>query len=181
MSEAYADRGEDILQKTLLDSLLPQISATVCWACRYYHRFPDQSVVDDLTQEITLSLIKNDSHDLRSFEHRSTEKTWLQVVVLNHINRYFKNQKPTELLEDLPVNSLPSQSPTQEVKVLFKERKKLVDTARGELTVRERELWDSLRSGSSDAEIAKQMRIKVRSVQRRKCALLKKIGSLVKY
>jgi RNA polymerase sigma factor (sigma-70 family) len=181
MYEANADRREDSLQKTLLDSLLPQISAAVCWACRCYHRFPDQSVVDDLTQEITLSLIRNDSHDLRSFERRSTEKTWLQVVVLHHVSRYFKNQKPAESLEYLPVNSLPSQPPSQEMIVLFKERQKLVATARGELTGRELELWDSLCSELTDGEIAKQMRIEVRSVQRKKCALLKKIGSLMEH
>jgi len=180
MNEAYADRGEDVLQNTLIDSLLPHISAAVYWACRCYHCFPDQSVIDDFTQEITLSLIKNDYHNLRSFERRSTEKTWLHVVVLHHISRHFKNQKPTEILEDLPVNSLPSQPPAQEVMVLFKERQKLVATARSELTGREQELWDSLCSELTDGEIAKQMGIKVKSVQRKRCALIKKIGSLVR-
>jgi hypothetical protein len=80
MNEAPADQGEGVLPKTPLDSLLPQISVTVRWACRCYHCFPDQSVIDDLTQEITLSLIQNDSKNLVSFEHRSTEKTWLQMV-----------------------------------------------------------------------------------------------------
>jgi RNA polymerase sigma factor (sigma-70 family) len=180
MYEASTDRGDDILPKTLLDSLLPQINGKVRWACHYYHHFPDQSIIDDLSQEITISLIKNDFHDLRSFERRSTEKTWLQVVVLHHVSRHFKSQKPTESLEYLPVNSFLPQPPSQEMIVLFRERQKLVANARGALTVRELELWDSLCNELTDGEIAKQMRIKVRSVQRNKSTLLRKIGSLIK-
>jgi RNA polymerase sigma factor (sigma-70 family) len=181
MNKSYADQEETLPSKPLLDSLLPQIKVTVSWACRCYHRFPDQSVIDDLTQEITLSLIKNDSRNLLSFEHRSTEKTWLQIVVLRHVGRHFKSQKPTESLEYLPIDSLPSQPSSQEVMVLFKEREKLLVNARGELTERQRELWDLLRRGLSDEEIAKRMRIKVKSVQRSKHALLKRIRGLLEY
>jgi RNA polymerase sigma factor (sigma-70 family) len=179
MYETYTDEGEPILPNTPLNTFLPQIGVTVRWACCCYHRFPDQSVIDDLTQEILLSLIKNDCHDLHSFEHRSTEKTWLHVVVLHRVLRFFRSQKPTESLEDLPIDRLPSQPPSQEVIVLFKEREKLMNTARGELTKRERELWDLLRSGMRDVEIAKRMRIKIKSVQRRKHAVRKKIRRLM--
>jgi RNA polymerase sigma factor (sigma-70 family) len=181
MYETDADRREAILPKTPLDSFLPQISVTVRWACRRYHRFPDQSVIDDLTQEILVSLIKNDCHDLHTFDHRSSEKTWLQIVVMHRVIRYFQSQKPTESLEGLPIDRLPSQPPSQDVTVLFKEREKLMDTARGELTMRERELWDLLREGMRDEEIAKRMRIKTKSVQRRKHALLKKIRCLMEH
>ncbi len=181
MYERYADRGEDILPKTLLDSLLPQISATVRWACHCYHRFPDQGVIDDLTQEITLSLLKNDSKSLLSFKHRSTEKTWLQRVVLYRVSRHFKSQKPTERLEDLPIDSLPSQPPSQEVIVLFKEREKLMDAARSQLTEREGQLWELLCTGLSDEEIAKRMMIKIRSVQKKKYFLLKKMKSMMEH
>jgi RNA polymerase sigma factor (sigma-70 family) len=181
MYEAYADQGEASLPKTPLDTFLPQISLTVRWACRCYHRFPDQSVIDDLTQEILLSLIRNDFHDLHSFEHRATAKTWLQVVVLHRVGRHFQSQKPTESLEDLPLDSLLSQPPSQEEAVLIKEWEELVGIARGELTKREQELWDLLRGGRRDEEIAKRMSIKIKSVQRRKHALLKKIRSLMKH
>ena len=179
MGEGYTDQGNGIHPKKLLDSLLPEIGVTVRWACRCYQLFPDHSVIEDLTQEIIFLLIKNDSRNLHSFAHRSTEKTWLQTVVLHYVCRHFKSHNPIERLEDVPINALPSQYPSQEMMVLFKERQKLVDTVRGELTGRERELWDGLRSDLSDEEIAKQMKIKIRSVQRKKCALLKKIGSLV--
>jgi DNA-directed RNA polymerase specialized sigma24 family protein len=91
MDEPNVTWKDDIPPNTLLDSLLPQISVMVRWACRRYHRFPDQGVIDDLTQEITLSLIQNDYHALRSFEYRSTEKTWLRKVVLRRVGRYFKS------------------------------------------------------------------------------------------
>lgn len=181
MYESYDARGEASLPKTLLDSFLPQITFTVRWACRCYHCFPDQGVIDDLTQEVLLSLIKNDCHDLRSFKHRSTEKTWLQTVVLHRVGRFFRSQKTTESLEDLPIDSLLSQPPSQEAEVLFKEWEGLMDTARGELTKREQELWDLLRGGMRDDEIAKRMKIKIKSVQRKKHAVLKKIRCLMEH
>jgi RNA polymerase sigma factor (sigma-70 family) len=178
MNEANTDRGEDIPPKTLLDSLLPQIGVTVRWACRYYHQFPDQGVIDDLRQEIVLSLIKDDFHGLRSFEHRSSGKTWLQMVVLHRVGRHFKSQKPAERLEDLPIDSLPSQPPSQEVIVLHKEREGLLGAVRSELTEKEQELWDSLRSGSSDEEIAKLMRIKVSRYKTKSMLCLRRLKVL---
>jgi RNA polymerase sigma factor (sigma-70 family) len=180
MYETYVDRGDPNRAKSLLDSFLPQISVTVRWACRCYHRFPDQSVIDDLTQEILLSLIKNDCHDLHSFEHRSTEKTWLQKVVLHRVGRYFQSQKPTESLEDLPNHEVLSQPPLQEEVVLLREWEEFLMTAHSELTKREQELWDLLRTAISDEEIAERMGIKTRSVQRKKHAVLKKISGLMK-
>jgi RNA polymerase sigma factor (sigma-70 family) len=181
MDETNAARKEDAPSKTLLDSLLPQICITVRWACRYYRRFPDQGVIDDLTQEITLSLIQNDCHALRSFEYRSTEKTWLLRVVLHRVGRYFKSQYPTESLEEISIDSLPSQPPSQELMVLFKERERLLETACCKLTVRERMLWDFLRSGLSDKEIAEQMSTTSNAIYQSKYKLIKKIQRLIEW
>jgi len=179
MDETNVTWEEDIPPNTLLDSLLPQISVTVRWACRCYHRFPDQGVIDDLTQEITLLLIQNDYHALRSFEYRSTEKTWLLNVVLHRVGRYFKSQYPTESLEELPPGSLPSQPPSQDVLVLFKEREKLLKTVCGKLTKRERRLWDFLRSGLSEKDIAEQMSTTSNAIHQSKYKLIKKIQRLI--
>jgi RNA polymerase sigma factor (sigma-70 family) len=151
----------------------------VRWACRCYHRFPDLGVIDDLTQEITLSLIQNDYHALRSFEYRSTEKTWLQRVVLRRVGRYFKRQYPTESLEELPITSLPSQPPSQEVVALIKEREKQLETACGKLTEREKRLWDFLRSGLSDKEIAERMGATSNAIHQSKYKLIKKFQRLI--
>jgi RNA polymerase sigma factor (sigma-70 family) len=179
MDETNATCEKDIPPKLLFDLLLPQISVTVRWACRCYHRFPEQSVIDDLTQEITLSLIQKDYHALRSFDYRSTEKTWLQRVVLRRVGRYFKSQYPTESLEELPIDSLPSQPPSQEVMVLFKEREKLLETVCGKLTKRERRLWDLLRSGLSEKEIAERMSTTSNAIHQSKYKLIKKIQRLI--
>ena len=180
MDETNGTWKEDIPPNTLLDTLLPHISVTVRWACRCYRRFPDQSVIDDRTQEITLSLIQNDYHALRSFEHRSTEKTWLRSVVLRRVGRYFKSQYPTESLEELPIDSLPSQPASQEVMALFKEREKLLETARGKLTERERKLWDFLYGGLSDKEIAEKMSATSNAIHQSKYKLIKKIQRLMR-
>lgn len=179
MDETNATWEEDISPNTFLDSLLPQIGVMVRWACRCYRRFPDQGVIDDLTQEITLSLIQNDYHALRSFEYRSTEKTWLQRIVLHRVGRYFKSQYLTESLEELPIDSLPSQSPSQEVMVLFKEREKQLETVCGKLTERERRLWDFLRSGLSDKEIAERMSTTSNAIHQSKYKLIKKMQRLI--
>jgi RNA polymerase sigma factor (sigma-70 family) len=179
MYEANVPQREDTPPKTLLDSFLPQISIAVRWAYHRYNRIPDQGAIDDLTQEITLLLIQNDCHALRSFEHRSTEKTWLLRVVLHRVGRYFKSQYPTESLEELPIDSLPSQPPSQETMVLFKEREKLLETARGKLTEREKRLWDFLHGGLSDKEIAKQMATTTNAIHQRKYKLINKIQRLI--
>jgi RNA polymerase sigma factor (sigma-70 family) len=179
MDEINGTWKEGILPNTLLDTLLPHINVTVRWACRCYHRFPDQGVIDDLTQEITLSLIQNDYHALRSFEYRSAEKTWLQRVVLRRVGRHFKSQHPADSLEELPVDSLPSRPPSQEVMVLFKEREKQLETACGKLTKRERRLWDFLRSGLSDKEIAERMSTTSNAIHQSKYKLIKKIQRLI--
>jgi RNA polymerase sigma factor (sigma-70 family) len=150
MSAAKTAREKVVSSETLPESFLSQIQEIVSWACRRYQRFPDQSVIDDLTQEIAFSLIKNNGHNLNSFEHRSKEKTWLRVVVWHYIARHFKSQKPTVSLEDLPEDSLPVRPPSQEAAVLFKEVEKLVGKAQDKLTERERELWNYVRDGLDD-------------------------------
>jgi RNA polymerase sigma factor (sigma-70 family) len=180
MSHAQAVRVAVASSETQFKSLLSQIRAQVCWACYHYHYYTDQSVIDDLAQDVVVLLIKNDGHNLNSFEHRAKEMTWLRVVVLHQVARHFKGQKPTESLEDLPVESLPGQPPSQEEEVLFKELNEWVEKARNQLTEREWELWSYLRNGLNDQEIAACMGIKVRTVQVEKCALYKKIGGVVR-
>jgi RNA polymerase sigma factor (sigma-70 family) len=177
MSDAKATCEGVISLEMELHSLLPQIRVMTNWACHHFHHFPDQNVINDLVQEIILSLIRNDA--LSSFEHRSTEKTWLRVIVLHHVGRYFKSQKLTESLEDLPINLLPLQLPPQENEVFFKELRELVKRAQDYLTEREHELWLFLCDELSDREIADQMNIKIRTVQRNKCALRKKVKDIV--
>lgn len=180
MPDAEAAREESVSSETQLKSLLPQIRVAVSWACHRYHYFPDQSVIEDFAQEIALSLIEKEAHNLRSFKHRSKEKTWLQVVALHRVARYFKSQKPTESLKDLPADSQPLQPPSQEDEVLLKEVEKLVEKAQDELTERERELWDFLCDGLDDKEIAELMKIEIRTVQRFRSVLRKKIRDIVK-
>jgi RNA polymerase sigma factor (sigma-70 family) len=180
MSHAQAVRMKVASSETQFKSLLSQIRVQVCWTCRHYRPYPDRSVIDDLAQDVVVSLIKNDGHNLKSFEHRATEKTWLRVVVLHHVARHFKGQKPTESLEDLPIDSQPLQPPSQEDEVLFKELKELVERVQDGFTERERELLNHLCDGLDDKEIAKRMGIAVRTVQRNKCVLYKKIKVIVR-
>jgi len=177
MFGAKAVREEVVSEEKQFESLLSQIRALVSWAC---HRYTDQSVMDDCAGEIVFSLVKNDCRNLNSFGHRAAEKTWLRVVVSHHVARHFKGQKPTVSLEELLVESLPGQPPSQEDEVLFKELNEWVRKARNQLTEREWEMWGYLRNELDDQEIAKCMGIKARTVQVEKCALYKKIGGIVR-
>jgi RNA polymerase sigma factor (sigma-70 family) len=161
----------------ILDSLLPYISPTVGWACRQYHQYPTPDVTNDLTQEVILSLIKEDYKRLRSFEHRADGKTWLRVVVLHQVGRHFKRQRRFESLEHLSDTSLPPQRPEQDAQILSRERKELLAKVQGQLTSREQELLSCLLYGLGDEEIATCMGVQVRSIQRAKCMLFKKVRS----
>lgn len=159
----------------LFDSLLPAIGPTVGWACRQYRQYPAPDVINDLTQEVILSLLQNDAQKLRSFDYRATEKTWLRVVVRHQVGRYFKRQKPTESLEYLSEAALPRQLPEQEEKTLRRERRELLAKIQAQLTDREQELLGRLGEGLRDEEIAVCMGIQVRSIQRTKCRLFQKV------
>jgi DNA-binding NarL/FixJ family response regulator len=63
--------------------------------------------------------------------------------------------------------------------VLFKEREKLLETACGKLTERERRLWDFLRSGLSDKEIAERMGATSNAIHQSKHKLIKRIQRLM--
>jgi DNA-binding NarL/FixJ family response regulator len=62
---------------------------------------------------------------------------------------------------------------------LFKEREKLLETARGKLTERERKLWDFLYGGLSDKEIAERMSATSNAIHQSKHKLIKKIQGLI--
>ena len=180
MSRAQAARVEVASSETQFESLLSQIRVQVSWACRCYYRFTNPSVIDDLAQEIAFLLIKNDGHNLKSFEHRAKEKTWLRVVALHHVARYFKGQKTAESIENLPDDLHPWQLPSQDEELLFKELKGLVEKSQGDFTGQEQELLNHLSNGLEDREIAMRMGIEIRTVQRYKCALRKKIKNMVR-
>ncbi|MCI0338530.1 MAG: sigma-70 family RNA polymerase sigma factor [Acidobacteria bacterium] len=177
MPDKNAQPPDNLNSESLID-LLPFIPSTVRQACHVYGHNPSQDEVADLSQSIVLLLIDDNYRRLRSFNHRSSLKTWLQTVIYHYVLHYLRRQKCTVNIEDMAPDELAHQ-PDQEEKFLFEERRELLDVVVSMLTERERELWDLLSGGLSDEEIAKQMMIKVRSVQRKKYALLNKIRGFI--
>ena len=82
--------------------LLPKINDAVWW---FYQKNKDRvfwEELDDLAQQIKLMLIDDNCRQLCSFNDQYSFKTWLQLVVDNHINNYLNSRKQTEGLDTPP-------------------------------------------------------------------------------
>lgn len=134
------------------DDFLKLIADTVRRAYGIYNHRPNRDDMEDIAQSVALSLIKNDSHGLCSFEHWSKLETWLQVIVNHEVIRFFRRQKDEVDVEDLPPGDLAYQ-PILEYKVL---RDEIV----GKLTDDEWELFELLEQGLKPKEIAERLGIK---------------------
>ncbi|MCI0662549.1 MAG: hypothetical protein L0220_15880 [Acidobacteria bacterium] len=77
------------------------VSAAVGRAYWFYGHCSNPADVDDLTQSIILSLIKDDEQGLHSFKHLTSEKRWLQAIANHAVLRFFRGQKDLVSLKDL--------------------------------------------------------------------------------
>lgn len=178
MSERNTQPPDNLNPEGMIIDLLPFITGAVRHACSVYGHHLTQDEVADISQSIVLLLIDDNYRRLLLFDHRSSLKTWLQTVINHYVFHYLRSQNRFVNIEDVAPDDLAYQ-PDQEEKTLFEERWELLDVVVSELTERERELWDLLSGGLNDEEIAKRMMIKVRSEQREKYVLLKKIRDII--
>jgi RNA polymerase sigma factor (sigma-70 family) len=111
----------------------------------------------------------------RTFDHMSSQRTWLGVVVRNHVINYLERQKPTVSLEGLPADVIGYQA-IEDQRLIAQEQRERLRMVLTRLTDREVELFECCYVADlSTGEIANVMRIKLESVRRRKHALLKKL------
>jgi RNA polymerase sigma factor (sigma-70 family) len=141
-------------------------------SCRTYARYSNKDDMEDIAQSIVLSLIKNDCRSLRSFESRSSLKTWLQRIANYVTFHFYCTQKDVISLEDLSSGEQ-AYTPNYDDKVLH-------DEITHKLTKGQRELLEFIRKGLKTNEIAERMRIEPDSVSRSKNRLREKIGKLLK-
>ncbi len=153
------------------DDFLKLIADAVRRAYGIYNYRPNRDDMEDIAQSVAISLIKNDSHGLRSFEHWSKLATWLQVIVNHEVIRFFRRQKDEVDVEDLPPGDLAYQ-PILEYKVL---RDEIV----GRLTDDERELFELLEQGLKPKEIAERLGITSAYVSVRIHRLREKVEKLL--
>lgn len=159
----------------LIEPLPSLIPAAVRRACLRFHYQVSADKVADLSQQIIVQLMEQDSRRLRSFAQKSSFATWLEAVTSHHVSNYFRNLTPTESLEEV----FPDQAaypPTQESSVLRSEKRELVNKAVERLTVSERWVFELCYVKEMEAsEVARLLRIKVHSVYRYKHLVLTKL------
>ncbi len=162
----------------LFEDIIPDIPPAVRQACQGLNHHPDKMEFDGLCQRIAMVLMDNDFHTLRSFSNDSRPQTWVFTIAKRYILRRLKVQKKEIRLEDLPLDSFTTQ-PGQEEKLISEEREKLLQMALGKLTEHERKLFFLITQGLKAGEIAKEMKIKKKSVYTEKSALIKKLRSIL--
>jgi RNA polymerase sigma factor (sigma-70 family) len=163
----------------LVEILLPDVNDAVRWASLRYQGGICQDELDDLSQQIILTLIEDHCRRFRSFSGQSSFKTWLQAVVNHHIHKYFCRQKQIEPLDEIDRESL-TYSPLQDQCIDTAERRKLLFSALSKLSGQERLLYQLWFISELDTkEIAALFRTGVKIIYRRKQTLVCKLTRLV--
>lgn len=164
--------------KRLIMQCLKIIPGLARSACRHYRYSPSQDEVDELAQQIFILLIDNDYSLLRSFEQRSSLKTWLFPVIKHHVEHYLRERKRWADLEDAPP-SLFAARPTAEEEIILEERLKRLNAALSKLTEAEHELFELMCKGLDAPRIAKLLGTTTDAIYQRKRRLKKKIRRLL--
>jgi RNA polymerase sigma factor (sigma-70 family) len=140
VSLANLDPTAPIDLEQLVAILLPQINDSVRWSLVRYKGCTRQDELDDLSQQIILLLIEDNCRRYRSFNGRSSFKTWLQNVINNHIYNYLNSRKQIESLDEIDEGSL-TYSPLLDQGIVTAERRKLISSALDSLSLQERLLY----------------------------------------
>lgn len=165
---------DDMELERLITQCIQIVPGLACRACLHYKYSPSQDEVDELSQQIFVLLIDDDYRVLRSFEHRSSLKTWLFPVVTHHVGYYLRRRKKEISLEEVSPDLFTSQ-PTQEEQIAFDENLESLSAILSNLAKPERELFELMCRGLDAAEIAKLMGTTTGAIYQRKRRLKKKI------
>jgi RNA polymerase sigma factor (sigma-70 family) len=160
--------------------LLPDINNAVRWAYLRYQGRICQDELDDLSQQIILTLIEDNCRRFRSFRGQSSFKTWLQAVVNHHVYKYFCRQRQIEPLDEVDQESL-TYSPLQDQGIDTAEMRKLLFSALSKLSEQEQLLYQLWVISELDArEIATIFGTEVKIIYKRRQTLVLKLRRLVR-
>jgi len=164
----------------LLPILLPIIYESVGWAYLRYRRNICQDELDDLSQQIAITLIEDNCARLRSFKCHSSVKTWLQVIANHYVYDYFHRRKHTESLDEADQGSL-TYSPPQDRDIYIEEKQRLLSRALGNLNDEELLLYQLWFVIELDAKkIADVLGTEEKIIYKRKQTLVLKLTRLVR-
>ncbi len=145
-----------------------------------YHQSAADDVIDDLTADIEYNLIKHDYKNLRSFQHKSSFKTWLKKIAFHDIGNFLRKRKklPTSLsdIPDIPLSNVQ----TSEQRLIDADRLELARHVIASLSEREQLLLKlSVVEELPAKQIAEIMGIKTESVYQRKSNIIKKMQMFI--
>jgi RNA polymerase sigma factor (sigma-70 family) len=163
----------------LVAILLPDVYGAVRWACLRYLGVVHDDEIDDLSQQVILKLIEDSCRRLYSFEHHSSFKTWLQIVVNHHVCKYLYGRKRAEHLDEVDHRTL-IYLPPQDRDMYAAEKRKLLFRAIGMLSEQEQLLYRLCFVYELDpVNIAAVFGAEVRVIYKRKQTLVLKLKRLV--
>jgi len=165
-----------------IEQLIAKVSKAVHRVCRSYNYQADRDEVEDLSQDILVTLFKDRGRVLQSFDNRSSIDTWLYTIVRRGLRSYLlKRQWEKENLSN--VDGLSPETlrykANQVESLIYENERKTLHAIISRLPDRKRQLMELDLQDLKPREIAKEMGIKVESIYHQKSALLKEIRSLI--
>lgn len=139
---------------------------------------PSPEDVARLKQRLSLHLLEDDFRRLRSYDHRAKLETWLQAVANREASRFLRQENRHFSLDDAPPGIF-LQPPTQEVLLLNKEQRRLLEKVLPKLAPRQRQIFDDWQQGVAAEKTAQGMNTKVATVHRQRQRVLQKIRELI--
>ncbi|MCY7391065.1 MAG: hypothetical protein LH647_06040, partial [Leptolyngbyaceae cyanobacterium CAN_BIN12] len=157
----------------------PLLNNAVRFAFLRYHHSPSTDDMERLIYRLSFHLFEDDYRRLRTYDHRQAKlDTWLQKVVNHEVSLFLRQESRQVSLDDAPAEIF-TQPPMQEVLLLEKEQRHLLEKVLSKLTLRQRKIFEAQWQGEAAEKTAQEMRIRVATVYRKRYAVLEKILKLI--
>ncbi len=163
----------------LIRELQPVMRQSIRLTLQIFNQPTTKAEVEEFCQQISLLLMADDYHRLRSFDRRSSLNTWLRQVIQHQVGHYLKQNNETEELREAVVNSQ-VYAATQEDEIWYFEQQILLLEAVTQLPLDEQRFYILLCDNKlSMEEIAAQRGITTPAAYKQKQRLIKKMQALI--
>ncbi len=166
MSPNYSQTPNAPNVEQLFKRLYPEIPKAVWRACRFHDYQTNKAEIEDISDDVSILLSKNDYKKLHSIKDPSKAENWLYKLVWRHVGRYVhgrRKQKESVSLEELPPDSLACE-PVQEKALISEDERKAFRAFVRSLPVGKQRLVVLVLRELNSREIGKEMGIKIKSV-----------------
>lgn len=157
--------ADDSLLSEFIENQHPVVREVVVFILHLLHHPVTDDVAHDLTAEIEYSLIKGHYRNLRTFQRKSSFKTWVNPIAFHHIGDFLRKRKKSPVSLDDLTNTLLSNIVSPEKKLMQDDQLRLAKQAIAILSEREQLLLRLCVVEELHAkEVAEIMGIKIESV-----------------